>query len=192
MAAPLILASASPRRRELLDNAGIPYVVDVPNVEELCGLPGKEAVAELSRRKALTAAGAHPGCFVLAADTLVFVGDEVMGKPRDPEDAKRMLRLLSGREHQVYTGVTVLSPEGRARTETDISNVFFDELSEEMISAYVESGEPMDKAGAYGIQGRASLFVRRLEGCYSGVMGLPIYLVRRLLEESGYPLWAGR
>ena len=103
-----------------------------------------------------------------------------------------MLRLLSGREHQVYTGVTVLSPEGRARTETDISNVFFDELSEEMISAYVESGEPMDKAGAYGIQGRASLFVRRLEGCYSGVMGLPIYLVRRLLEESGYPLWAGR
>ena len=99
-----------------------------------------------------------------------------------------MLRLLSGRTHQVYTGVTVISPDGSTRTDTDASGVTFDPLTEEMISAYVDSGEPLDKAGAYGIQGRASLFVSRLEGCFSGVMGLPMYLVRRLLAQSGYPL----
>ncbi len=188
MAAPLILASSSPRRRELLANAGIPFLVDAPDVEESCTLPAREAVAELSCRKAAAASALHPGCFVLAADTLVCSGENVLGKPHDPEDAKRMLRLLSGRTHQVYTGVTVISPDGSVRTDTDASGVTFDPLTEEMISAYVDSGEPLDKAGAYGIQGRASLFVSRLEGCFSGVMGLPMYLVRRLLAQSGYPL----
>ena len=99
-----------------------------------------------------------------------------------------MLRTLSGRTHQVYTGVTVADPEGNLLTETDCSSVTFEALSEEEIAAYVSTGEPLDKAGAYGIQGRASLFVSRLDGCYSGVMGLPMYLVRRLLLRAGYPL----
>ena len=184
----LILASSSPRRKELLTQVGIPFEISVPEVDEQCALPGPDAVRALSRRKAEAAARMNPGRYVLAADTLVCIHGQTLGKPRDPEDAKRMLRLLSGNTHQVYTGVTVISPDGSTRTDTDASGVTFDPLTEEMISAYVDSGEPLDKAGAYGIQGRASLFVSRLEGCFSGVMGLPMYLVRRLLAQSGYPL----
>lgn len=190
MADPLILASSSPRRRELLFQAGIPFEADAPEVDEECGLPAREAVAEISRRKALAAAGAHPGRFILASDTLVAVDGLALGKPRDPEDARRMLRLLSGRTHQVYTGVTVADPQGRVWTETDASSVTFDALSEEEIDAYVAGGEPLDKAGAYAIQGRAALFVSHLDGCFFGVMGLPLYLVRRMLRRAGYPLWS--
>ena len=189
MAEPLILASSSPRRRELLAQTGISFETDSPEVCEDCSLPAEQAVAELSRRKAEASARNHPGRLILASDTLVAVDGRALGKPRDPEDAKRMLRLLSGRTHQVFTGVTVISPDGRIRTETDVSEVTFDELTEEEISAYTAGGEPMDKAGSYGIQGQASLFVSHLDGCFSGVMGLPLYLVRRLLREAGYPLW---
>lgn len=188
MAEPLILASSSPRRRELLALAGIPFEADAPEVDEACDLPAEEAVAELSRRKALAAAALHPGRFVLASDTLVCVDGVSLGKPRDPEDAKRMLRLLAGRTHQVYTGVTVISPEGRRFTDTDASQVTFDAMTEAEIDAYTASGEPLDKAGAYGIQGLGALFVRHLDGCFYGVMGLPLYLVRRLLTRAGYPV----
>ena len=186
----LILASSSPRRRELLLRVGIPFEADAPAVDETCSLPAEEAVAELSLRKARAAFAAHPGCFVLASDTLVSADGVSLGKPRDREDARRMLRLLSGRTHQVYTGVSVISPDGTARTGVDASDVTFDPLSGEEIDAYIASGEPMDKAGAYGIQGLGALFVSRLEGCWSGVMGLPLYLVRRLLREAGYPLFS--
>ena len=185
----LILASSSPRRRELLSQVGIPFEISVPEVDERCDLPGPEAVRILSRRKAEAASRMHSGRYVLAADTLVCVHGRTLGKPHDPEDAKRMLRLLSGNTHQVYTGVTVISPEGALLTDVDQSDVTFDPMDETMIADYVATGDPLDKAGSYGIQGRASLFVSRLEGSYSGVMGLPLALVRQLLERIGYPLY---
>ena len=186
---PLILASSSPRRQELLAQAGIPFEIHAPEVNEDCALPAREAVAELSRRKAQASALRHPDRFILASDTLVTVDGEKLGKPHSPEDACRMLRLLSGRTHEVFTGVTVAAPSGRMLTEVDASSVTFDPLSEAFISAYVAGGEPMDKAGAYAVQGQASLFISRLEGCFFGVMGLPLYLVRRLLQQAGYPLF---
>ena len=186
----LILASSSPRRKELLTQVGIPFEISVPEVDEHCALPGPDAVRALSRRKAEAAARMNPGRYVLAADTLVCIHGQTLGKPRDPEDAKRMLRLLSGNTHQVYTGVTVISPEGTLLTDVDHSDVTFAPMDDRMIEDYVATGEPLDKAGAYGIQGRASLFVSRLEGSYSGVMGLPLALVRQLLDKIGYPLYS--
>lgn len=188
MADALILASSSPRRRELLAQAGVPFEVDAPEVDEACDLPAHQAVAEISRRKAVAASAMHPGRFVLAADTLVAVDGQALGKPHGPEDAKRMLHLLSGRVHQVYTGVTVAAPDGQLWTEVDASSVTFDPLSQAEIESYVASGEPLDKAGAYAVQGRAALFISHLDGCFFGVMGLPLYLVRRMLREAGFSL----
>ena len=182
----LILASCSPRRSELLTLAGIPFDAVSPDVDETCGLSAGEAVAVLSARKAEAVGAQFPGRFVLAADTLVAADGIPLGKPRDAEDAARMLRMLSGRTHQVYTGVSVRSPDGRLFTETDCSDVAFCPVPEEEILAYVRTGEPLDKAGAYALQGRASLWITRLEGSYSSVIGLPLYLVRRLLLEAGY------
>ena len=184
----LILASASPRRQELLSRARLPFEVDAPEVDETCGLPVEEAVAELSRRKAEAALRLHPGRFILAADTLVAVDGRKLGKPATREEACTMLRLLSGRGHTVCTGVTVVSPAGAFFTETDVSHVFFDSLSDAEIEAYVATGEPMDKAGPYAIPGQAALWIRRMDGSPSGVIGLPLGLVRRLLEKSGYTL----
>ena len=183
---PLILASASPRRRELLSRIGIPFEIDAPRVDEAISLPAEQAVAELSRRKAGASRAAHPGRYILAADTLVSLNGESLGKPKTPEEARGMLRRLSGQTHQVYTGVTVLSPDGRAYTATDVSEVTFAALTEADIQAYVASGEPMDKAGAYAIQGAAAQWIRRMEGSPSGVIGLPLYEVRTLLTEAGY------
>jgi len=182
----LILASASPRRSELLSRVGIPFEVFVSEADEHCALPAEEAVRELSRRKALAVSAVHPGRFVLAADTLVALDGRILGKPKDEADAVRMLSGLSGREHSVYTGVSVVSPDGSVFTEADHSRVTFCGIPEEEILCYVRSGEPMDKAGAYAIQGRAGLWVTRLEGCDSSVIGLPLYLVRRLLLLAGY------
>ena len=182
----LILASCSPRRSELLTLAGIPFDAVSPDVDETCALSAGEAVAVLSARKAEAVGAQFPGRFVLAADTLVAVDGSPLGKPVDSEDAARMLRSLSGRTHQVYTGVSVRSPDGKLLTETDCSDVSFCHVPEEELLSYVRSGEPMDKAGAYALQGRASLWITRLEGSYSSVIGLPLYLVRRLLLESGY------
>ena len=182
----LILASCSPRRSELLSLAGIPFDAVSPDVDETCGLSAGEAVAVLSARKAEAVGAQFPGRFVLAADTLVAADGIPLGKPRDGKDAARMLRMLSGRTHQVYTGVSVRSPDGSLFTETDCSDVTFCQVPEEEILAYVRTGEPLDKAGAYALQGRASLWITRLEGSYSSVIGLPLYLVRRLLLESGY------
>ncbi len=190
MAEPLILASSSPRRQELLTLARIPFETDAPEVDESCGLDAEAAVAELSLRKASAARLLHPSRFILAADTLVAADGKKLGKPACAEEARSMLRLLSGREHTVCTGVTVISPDGRSFTDTDVSRVTFDPMSEDEISAYVAGGEPMDKAGAYAVQGQAALWIRKLEGSPSGVMGLPLDLVRRLLLKSGYPLFS--
>lgn len=182
----LVLASCSPRRRELLSLAGIPFDAVSPDVDEAVSLPACEAVSVLSARKARAGGDLFPGRRVLAADTLVALDGVPLGKPKDPDDAVRMLRALSGRTHRVYTGVSVLSPSGALFTGADASSVTFCPIPEAEILSYVRSGEPMDKAGAYALQGRASLWITRLEGSYSSVIGLPLYLVRTLLLESGY------
>ena len=181
----LILASASPRRRELLGLTGLPFTIDAPDVDETCSLAPREAVKELSRRKALAAAALHPGCVILAADTLVSVDEKALGKPRDAEDAFRMLSLLSGRWHQVYTGVTVVDADGTLYREADTTDVHFEPMTDDAIRRYIATKEPMDKAGAYAVQGIAGLWIDQLRGSHTNVIGLPMALTRRLLEQCG-------
>ena len=182
----LILASASPRRKELLCQIGVPFEICVTDVNEETSLPAEQAVAELSRRKAEAAGQIFPGRFILAADTLVAIDGENLGKPRNEEEAAEMLRRLSGRTHQVCTGVTVINPSGERYTDTDVSHVTFAEMSEEEIRDYAASGEPLDKAGAYAIQGGAARWIARMDGSPSGVIGLPLYTAWRLLKQAGY------
>jgi septum formation protein len=209
----LVLASASPRRQELLRNARIVFKVipaDVPEVPHE-GEPPREFAERLAREKAraifhqlATADRAPESNFVLGADTVVIVDGAILGKPSDERDAARMLRLLSGRSHQVITAVCLIGNEhqpsgktkplkgknrvGRRRTvfedvRSESTNVYFNPLSQAEIADYVSSGEPMDKAGAYGIQGMASRWIPRVEGCYFNVVGLPVPLVCRMLRE---------
>ena len=182
----LILASCSPRRSELLESAGIPFETVRPDVDESCSLPAEEAVAVLSARKAAAVGKMYPGRFILAADTLVAVDGRPLGKPVSAECAVQMLHILSGRTHQVFTGVSVLSPSGELFTETDRSDVTFCEIPEKEILSYVSTGEPLDKAGSYALQGRASLWITHLDGSASSVIGLPLARVRSLLLRSGY------
>ena len=170
----LILASASPRRKELLALLGKPFVIRAADIDETMD-PQKapfDEVGRVSREKALAvSAGAED--LVIAADTIVVCGGCVLGKPRDPDDARRMLALLSGRDHQVMTGCT-LRRGNQTRTFTQVTDLHFRTLSQKEINAYVASGEPMDKAGAYGIQGGAALFCEGMQGDYYNVMGLPV------------------
>ena len=186
----LVLASCSPRRSELLHRLGLHFITDAVDVDETCSLSAPEAVEILSLRKAESAFHKHPGSFILSADTLVSFRGESFGKPKDEHDAARMLKLLSGNTHQVYTGITVISPDGKSFTAHDCSNVTFDILTDEEIMHYIRSGEPMDKAGSYAIQGRAALWIRHIDGCPSSVVGLSLPLVRSLLLQCGYPLYA--
>lgn len=181
----LVLASASPRRRELLALTGLRFAVDAPEVDEHTGLGAKAAVTELARRKAHAAAAMHPGEIVLAADTLVALEDQPLGKPRDEADAFHMLRALSGRWHQVYTGVAVIAADGTLHEGLDISSVRFASMTEDDIRRYIATREPMDKAGAYALQGMAGLWIEEVRGTPSGVIGLPLPLTRRLLQECG-------
>ena len=179
----LILASASPRRAELLRAAGIRFEILPTNIDET-PVPGESPrahVQRLAEEKARAACSQRPAAIALGADTVVVVDDRMLGKPRDEADAAAMLRLLSGRDHQVLTGVAVVTP-AVARTAVDVTIVRFATLTEEEIEQYVLSREPMDKAGAYAIQGLASRFVERIEGSYSNVVGLPVALVYRLLD----------
>lgn len=183
---PIILASQSPRRRELLALYGLPFVVDPSQTDEdnVTGT-GPERVQKLAQAKCEEVASRHPGQMVLAADTLVCVDDEILGKPRDREDAVRMLRLLSGRAHQVHTGVCLQLPDGRLLTGVDSADVHMMSLSDEMIRRYVATGEPDDKAGAYAIQGMAGVFISHIEGSPSNVIGLPLGLLTRFFQEAG-------
>jgi len=182
----LILASASPRRRELLRRAGFDFDVRPASVEEVRG--PDETAEGFSRRvaceKALKVAeSAAAGSVVIGADTVVVVNDEILGKPAGPEDAARMLRLLSGITHRVLTAVSIVrAPHHSEALELETTLVTFRKLDEQEIQEYISSGEPFDKAGAYGIQGLASKFVRRVEGDYSNVVGLPVPLVYELLK----------
>jgi septum formation protein len=183
---PLILASASPRRQELLRDASIafePYPAHITE-ERRPGEPALEYACRLAREKAEAVAQRFPARFVLGADTIVVVDDHVLEKPRDPEHAACMLRLLSGRGHQVTTAVTLIDPYGRSRTRASTTDVYFREITDEEILNYVKSGEPMDKAGAYAIQGGAGAWVLRTEGEYSNVVGLPLSLVREMIRAA--------
>jgi len=173
----LILASQSPRRRELLTSAGFDFSMRVPNVDETRheNEPPADYVRRLARLKA-DAVWQDDGEIVLGADTIVIIGDSVLGKPVDSEDARRMLHTLSGREHTVMTGICLRHASG-AIEDHAVTRVRLARLSDAEIDAYVESGEPMDKAGAYAIQGLASKFVEHIDGCYFNVVGLPVPLV---------------
>ena len=184
----LILASGSPRRRELLAQMGVPQFEVVPALGEEIASPGlspAQLVEVLSRQKAEeVAVQAGPDDVVIAADTVVAVDGAVLGKPRDPADAARMLSLLSGRAHTVYTGVTVRRGTF-SRTAHEATQVRFRPLTQSEISAYIATGEPMDKAGAYGVQGLGALLVERLDGDFFNVMGLPVLRLSRMLERFG-------
>jgi septum formation protein len=185
----LILASASPRRQELLRNAGIEFVVQAADVDEAV-VPGESpetCVQRLARLKARAVFEANQGrASVLGADTIVVAGEEILGKPTDSADAARMLRMLSGREHRVITGVCLITPGATPKEDVryETTRVAMTELTDEEIGAYISSGEPMDKAGAYAIQGGASRWIPRIEGCYFNVVGLPVALVVGMLQES--------
>ena len=185
----LILASASPRRRELLTQAGFNFRVHPAHIPEdlLAGEDPIAYVTRLAREKAQAVydqlAAAEPRIAVLGADTTVTLDNHILGKPEDASDAARMLRLLSGRTHRVITGVSLVSAVG-VETAAEVTAVQFLTLSDAEIETYVATGEPMDKAGAYAIQGRAARWIPRIEGCYFNVVGLPIALVATLLEGS--------
>lgn len=184
----IILASASPRRRELLAAAGIAHVVDAADIDEtpLAGEPPAVYAERLARAKAAAVASRHPDATVLGADTVVAVGEEILGKPADAADARRMLSRLSDREHVVLTAVAV-ARAGELRSSVEATAVSMRRLTADEIDAYVAGGEPMDKAGAYAIQGGAAGFVRRISGAADTVVGLPIKVVRRLLSAVGEP-----
>lgn len=188
----LLLASRSPRRRELIAAMGLPFTAVDANIDETppVGASPEEAAIDIARRKAL-AVSADPNTVVVAADTTVVLGNEVLGKPADAEDASRMLHSLSGTKHRVLTGVCVRRGED-VRALCVSTDVFFRRLTEAEIDAYVASGDPMDKAGAYGVQSLAAWFVERIEGDYSNVVGLPMEALGRLLTSVGYDVWTHR
>lgn len=184
----IILASTSPRRRALLAQIGLSVTVLPADVDERA-LPGEAPgpyAVRLALAKAAAAAERAGRGIVIAADTIVSVGGALLGKPSDASDAARMLRRLSGQEHQVITGLAVLdAASARSIVRTSVTNVWFREISDREIDAYVATGEPLDKAGAYGIQERGALLVERIEGCYSNVVGLPLSLLGEMLREFG-------
>ena len=189
----LVLASASPRRADLLRAAGIPFDVFPVDVDEHFrpGEKPENAVARLAELKAVTARAAHPDAIVLGADTTVVARGHALAKPVDSADATRMLRLLSGRTHEVFTGICVSSPERRL-IHVEPTRVRMAHLGESEIAWYVSTGEPLDKAGAYAAQGLASRFVEGLDGSYSNVVGLPIASVYALLKELGCDILGSR
>ena len=188
----LVLASASPRRQEILRNAGIAFVVQASHVPEIprdSESPTNYA-QRLARDKAFEVSKHHPEKFVLGADTVVVVNGTMLEKPGDASDAARMLRLLSGKTHEVTTGVCLVSPQLKTdnrelRTASETTLVTMNDLTDEDIASYIATGEPMDKAGAYAIQGIASRWISRIEGDYFNVVGLPVALVYGMLREAG-------
>ena len=199
----IVLASASPRRADLLRQLHIPFE-QVPSPVEEPAPRGRdaEAFAVLSAAAKASAVAALIGCregapgtsrrgsaLVIGADTVVGCGDRILGKPGSPEEAVRTLRLLAGRQHTVCTGVAIVGPApGRIDTACEVSRVRLSAMSEAAIAAYVASGEPLDKAGSYAIQGRGARFVERVEGCYYNVVGLPLARLCSLLQSAGYDL----
>ena len=183
----LILASSSPRRQELLREIGIPFQVHAANINEdqIAGEAPIDYALRLAREKAQAVAAQYPQSYVLGADTIVVIDGDVLGKPKDHADAARMLRLLSGRAHEVTTAVSLIAQGTLAETRASTTKVYFREIAEAEIQQYVAGGEPMDKAGAYAIQGGASRWTDRIEGEFSNVVGLPLSLVTEMLRTTG-------
>ena len=179
----VILASQSPRRRELLGLFHVPFTVQVADIDETMDLHNspETEVGLVSARKA-NAIDRCPTDLVIAADTIVVCDGQILGKPKDEADAFQMLSMLSGRNHQVMTGMTVIRGD-RQVTHTEITQIYFRNLQEQEIRSYIRTGEPMDKAGAYGIQGGAALFAHRIEGDYFNVVGLPVCRLGQILRE---------
>jgi septum formation protein len=197
----IVLASASPRRAELLRTLGVPFEVVIADGAE----PAIENVAQsdrlrystdevaawveaTARAKVAAVAAIRSDAIVIAADTIVVLDGEILGKPQDEREAAAMLRRLSGRTHQVYTGLCVWRGK-QAQASHVVTQVTFRSLSDELIDAYVATGEPMDKAGAYGIQGKGSLLVEKIDGCYFNVVGLPLVRLAEMLETAGVSVW---
>lgn len=183
----IILASASPRRQELLRLITEEFTVCPADADETLpdGLSIERQIETLAERKAADVAGKNPDCAVIGSDTMVVVDGKPLGKPADAADARRMLRLLSGRAHEVITGLAVLSPAGN-RIGHRTTRVNFRRLTDAEIDRYIATGEPLDKAGAYGIQGRGATLITGIEGDYFSVVGLPVELLYTMLVELGY------
>lgn len=174
---PLVLASKSPRRRALFELIGLTFLVDPADVDEDVpdGLPPVQVAEKIAQEKATATAKRHASAIVVGADTIVVLDEQVLGKPANADDAERMLRSLSGRTHDVYTGFAILGmPENRLVTAVECTKVHFRTLGEAEIREYVATGHPLDKAGAYGIQDQSAVFVDRIEGCFYNVMGFPL------------------
>jgi len=187
----VLLASASPRRRDLLDQVGVSYRVKPADIDEtpLAGEAPKPYTLRIAREKVEKGALARQtGEIVLGADTSVVVGDRMLGKPASESEAAEMLRMLSGVTHQVYTAVAVMNPQGAIEACLSISDVEFAHMDDGWIRSYIATGEPMDKAGSYGIQGWAGCQIRRVSGSYSSIMGLPLYETAQLLGNAGLVL----
>lgn len=186
---PIVLASGSPRRRELLDTLGIAFDVVPADIDESVhdGEVPEAYVRRLGLEKARAVAASHPDRLVLAADTTVDVDGEILGKPADADEARRILRLLAGRTHLVHTGLALVRGD-RVETAVETTAVTFTPLDDAVIDWYVDTGEPFDKAGGYGVQGRAAVFVERVDGSVTNVIGLPLALVVRLAAAVGAPL----
>ncbi|MGI8857221.1 MAG: Maf family protein [Thermomicrobiales bacterium] len=190
---PLVLASGSSRRWELLSLLGVPFIVDPSGADET--LPVDVAPEEVVRSLALTKArevtARHPGAYILGADTLVTIDGLILGKPTDAADGARMLRLLAGRAHRVPTGVALIAPDGTETALVETATVTMHPYTEIAIGAYLSTGEPFDKAGAYAVQGAGGALVASVEGCYTTVVGFPLCRVAALLRDAGFSLARG-
>ena len=186
----ILLASQSPRRQELLALFGIPFEVMPSHASEDDDHPDcKQRVKALAKIKCMDVAARYPNRMVLGADTLVCIDDRILGKPKSKAEAQSMLRLLSGKTHTVYTGVCLYCPEKPLRLEVSETKVTMIPLTDEQIERYIATGEPMDKAGAYAIQGKAGVFIQKIEGSPSNVIGLPLDLLTRWFAELQLPFF---
>jgi septum formation protein len=189
----IILASTSPRRKDLLEQIGLPFRIVPSDYEEDPSLSNSpsELVSLLAQYKAAAVAQHHPNSIVIAADTVVAYHDRILGKPHTASKAKEVLLMLSGTQHNVFTGFTIQQlATKRVVSQVEETQVYFFELTEAEIDAYIATGEPLDKAGAYGIQGKGALLVKRIEGDFSNVIGLPLSQLMRQLSQFGIPLWS--
>jgi septum formation protein len=185
----LILASRSPRRSELLRSLGLEFEVSPSRVEEITdpGQSPEQNATKIARDKARWVARQNPGCYVLGADTMVVLDREIIGQPTDEEDACRILSKLAGKQHRVITGVVLITPEAQEYETAVVSTVTLKPVSENEIRSYIATGEPLDKAGAYAIQGEGSFLVEAWEGSWSNIVGLPLEALTGLFQQAGFP-----
>lgn len=185
---PVILASGSPRRKELLGSLGLEFKVIPSDVDEgafdIDHLPPGKRVEFLAEKKAAAVADKNPDSLVIGSDTIVVLDDVVYEKPVDKDDAFRMLKILQGNTHQVFSAITLVYPDGKIQNEYLSTRVTFRSMTDEEIRAYIETGEPMDKAGAYAIQGLGSLNIEKIDGCYFNVVGMSLYLLGSMLNKT--------